>query len=172
MAYLLDSNCFIHAKNLYYGFDVCPGFWDWLEIAAENDQVRSIDSVYDELAPGGDDLAQWVRDHRAMFLPSDASVLTELGTVNQWAQTETRYTPGAKTQFAGNADSRLVAFGLAQGHTIVTHELPGMNKKNVIKIPDAAAAHSIKCVQLHNVLRTLGATFVLPSGQKAQMRLL
>ena len=30
MAYLLDSNVFISAKNLHYGFDFCPAFWDWL----------------------------------------------------------------------------------------------------------------------------------------------
>nr|WP_269633613.1 DUF4411 family protein [Pelomonas sp. BJYL3] len=30
MAYLLDANVFIQAKNLQYGFDFCPGFWDWL----------------------------------------------------------------------------------------------------------------------------------------------
>jgi Domain of unknown function (DUF4411) len=30
MAYLLDSNIFIQAKNLHYGFDFCPAFWDWI----------------------------------------------------------------------------------------------------------------------------------------------
>ena len=30
MAYLLDANVFIQAKNLYYGLDFCPAFWDWL----------------------------------------------------------------------------------------------------------------------------------------------
>ena len=30
MPYLLDSNVFIQAKNLHYGMDFCPGFWDWL----------------------------------------------------------------------------------------------------------------------------------------------
>lgn len=30
MAYLLDADAFIRAKNLHYGFDLCPGFWDWL----------------------------------------------------------------------------------------------------------------------------------------------
>jgi hypothetical protein len=30
MAYLLDSNVFIQAKNLHYGFDFCPAFWDWI----------------------------------------------------------------------------------------------------------------------------------------------
>lgn len=27
--YLLDANIFIQAKNLHYGFDFCPAFWDW-----------------------------------------------------------------------------------------------------------------------------------------------
>ncbi|MBN2353724.1 MAG: DUF4411 family protein [Spirochaetales bacterium] len=30
MAYLLDANVFMQAKNLHYGFDFCPAFWDWL----------------------------------------------------------------------------------------------------------------------------------------------
>gem|GEM_PF-6918350 len=33
MAYLLDSDVLIRAKNDHYGFDFCPGFWDWLEAA-------------------------------------------------------------------------------------------------------------------------------------------
>ena len=28
--HLLDTNIFIQAKNLHYGFDFCPAFWDWL----------------------------------------------------------------------------------------------------------------------------------------------
>ena len=31
MAYLLDSNVFIEAKRLHYGFDFCPAFWDWID---------------------------------------------------------------------------------------------------------------------------------------------
>jgi hypothetical protein len=30
MAYLLDANVFMQAKNLHYGMDFCPAFWDWL----------------------------------------------------------------------------------------------------------------------------------------------
>jgi uncharacterized protein DUF4411 len=33
MAYLLDTDVFIQAKNLHYAFDVCPGFWSWLDRA-------------------------------------------------------------------------------------------------------------------------------------------
>jgi hypothetical protein len=28
--HLLDANVFIQAKNLHYGLDFCPAFWDWL----------------------------------------------------------------------------------------------------------------------------------------------
>jgi hypothetical protein len=31
MAYLLDANVFIQAKNSYYGFDICPAFWEWID---------------------------------------------------------------------------------------------------------------------------------------------
>lgn len=31
MRYLLDTNVFIQARNLHYGFDFCPAFWDWLD---------------------------------------------------------------------------------------------------------------------------------------------
>jgi len=27
MDYLVDTNVFIQAKNLHYGFDFCPAFW-------------------------------------------------------------------------------------------------------------------------------------------------
>jgi hypothetical protein len=30
VAYLLDANVVIQAKNLHYGLDFCPAFWDWL----------------------------------------------------------------------------------------------------------------------------------------------
>ena len=30
MAYLLDSNTFIVAKNTYYSMDFCPGYWEWI----------------------------------------------------------------------------------------------------------------------------------------------
>ena len=31
MAYLLDANVFIQAKNLHYGLDFCPAFWAGVE---------------------------------------------------------------------------------------------------------------------------------------------
>ena len=53
MAYLLDANVFIQAKNLHYGLDFCPAFWDWLIEANARGLVYSIEKVGDELDAGG-----------------------------------------------------------------------------------------------------------------------
>jgi hypothetical protein len=40
MLYLLDTNIFIQAKNLHYGMDFCPAFWDWLVEQHDRDRVQ------------------------------------------------------------------------------------------------------------------------------------
>jgi len=45
MTYVLDANVFIQAKNLHYGFDFCPAFWDWLDSQAASAAVMSIEKV-------------------------------------------------------------------------------------------------------------------------------
>jgi hypothetical protein len=57
--YLLDANIFIQAKNLHYGFDFCPAFWDWINEAHTAGAVYSIDSVRTELQAGTDELTTW-----------------------------------------------------------------------------------------------------------------
>jgi hypothetical protein len=57
MLYLLDTNVFIQAKNLHYGFDFCPAFWEWLIEQHERGRVHSVEKVGDELAAGADELA-------------------------------------------------------------------------------------------------------------------
>jgi hypothetical protein len=42
MTYLLDANVFIQAKNLHYGFDFCPAFWDWIDTENQNKNIFSI----------------------------------------------------------------------------------------------------------------------------------
>lgn len=59
MAYLLDANVFIQAKNLHYGLDFCPAFWEWLIANNAAARVFSIEKVGDEIATGGDDLSVW-----------------------------------------------------------------------------------------------------------------
>ena len=59
--YLVDSDVFITAKNLYYSFDICPGFWKSLVHHHREKRVFSVDRVRSELLAGRktDDLVRW-----------------------------------------------------------------------------------------------------------------
>lgn len=86
MAYLLDANVFIQAKNLHYGLDFCPAFWDWLVENNETGKVFSIEKVGDEINAGSDELSTWANDRGdKVFLKPDAQVLRGLTDVSSWA---------------------------------------------------------------------------------------
>lgn len=160
MAYLLDTNVFIAAKNLHYGFDICPGFWSWLDQAGRAGIVGSVEAVYQELMGQGDDLAQWARDHRQMFsAPTNADILA-VSEVNRWATESPQYNEGAKADFAAAADSFLIGHARAGRHSVVTHEVPG-TKRTRIKIPNAAAAVGVQVLSPFAMLRIEGARFDL-----------
>jgi hypothetical protein len=83
MAYLLDANVFIQAKNLHYGMDFCPAFWDWLIANNDKQKVFSIEKVGDEIDAGNDDLAKWA-DQRGpgFFLKPDSLMLLTLEKIS------------------------------------------------------------------------------------------
>ena len=160
MAYLLDANIFIEAKNRYYGFDFCPAFWDWLDIAHAAGTVFSIEKVGDELAAGGDELATWAQQRStSFFVQPDPPVLPSLQATSSWASSGT-YEQAAVTTFLQSADYYLVAHAHAHGHVVVTHEISGHSTKRV-KIPNACIGMTVKCVNPFEMLRTERARFVI-----------
>ena len=160
MAYLLDADVFIQAKNLHYGFDFCPAFWDWVLSKHEGGDVYCIEKVGDELEAGGDDLADWARDRGdGFFLPPDSATLPALRSVSEWANDQD-YEQVAVSTFLQGADYYLVAYALAHEHVVVTHEIPSTSTKK-IKIPDACIGLSVKCVTPFEMLRSERARFVL-----------
>jgi hypothetical protein len=160
MAYLLDANVFIEAKNRYYGFDVCPGFWDWIDGANAANRVFSIEKVGDELTAIADDLSTWAAARGSrLFLPIETTMVDSLRQVAIWAQSQ-RYEPGAVTTFLQSADSYLVAQALALGYSVVTQEVPSASLKR-IKVPDACVGLGVRTLSPFEMLRNERARFVL-----------
>jgi hypothetical protein len=163
VAYLLDSDVFIQAKNLHYGFDFCPAFWDWIDGQAAARTVLSIDKVRDELIAGADDLATWAQQRgEAFFIKPDSGVLNSLRTTSTWAN-GAGYEPAAVSIFLQAADYYLVAHAHATNTIVVTHEVPSASVKR-IKIPDACIGLGVKCVSPFDMLRVERARFVLPAS--------
>lgn len=158
--YLLDANIFIQAKNLHYGFDFCPAFWDWILTANRQGKVFSIDKVKTELNNGNDDLSDWVEQQATgLFLPSQQSIVPALGQIAQWITSQT-YEPGAIQTFFQVADYYLVAHALASKHVLVTHEVPA-NSVRRIKIPNVCLALGVSFMTPYQMLRQERARFVL-----------
>ena len=161
MAYLLDSDTFIQAKNLHYGLDFCPGFWDWIVREHAASRVFSIEKVGDELEAGTDELAEWAHARgNGFFLPPAGSALPALSKVSSWVSSQ-NYAPAAVNGFLQVADYYLVAQALALGHTVVTHERPAPQSIRKIKIPDVCIGLGIKCMTPFEMLRKERARFVL-----------
>lgn len=167
MRYLLDTNIFIQARNLHYGFDFCPAFWEWLIARNAAGIVGSIDKVSDELVAGGDDLSDWAKARGdAFFLPPDEPVVPALGRVSAWANGQ-KYERAAIATFLQVADYWLVSHALARRCTVVTHEVPAETVRK-IKIPNACVGLGIQVMSPYEMLRRERARFVLgPHQEKA-----
>ncbi len=159
--YLIDANCLIEAKNRWYGFDICPAFWQWIENQNEAGVIYSIDKIKTELVAGRDELAQWAQAKgQGFFLPTDNDVAVAYTQIVAWAQTA-NFKPQAIQDFMGVADGWLVAHAMVHQFTVVTHEKLDINQTTRIKIPRICNQHAIDCIDLFELLRQTQARFVL-----------
>lgn len=160
MTYLLDANVFIQAKNLHYGLDFCPAFWEWLIVQNASGSVFSIEKVEDEINAVADELAVWASQRGpGFFLKPDGATIPVLGRVSTWAMGQ-GYEPAAVNTFLQVADYYLVAQALATQQTVVTHEIPSASTKR-IKIPNACIGLGVKVMTPYEMLRVERAKFVL-----------
>ncbi|MPZ33438.1 MAG: DUF4411 family protein [Rhodospirillales bacterium] len=163
MRYLLDANIFIQAKNLHYGFDFCPAFWEWLLQQNGDGNVASIDKVGGELQGVEDEFSTWAAARGAsFFMPPDDQIPPALTRVSIWA-TGQSYEPAAVATFLQVADYWLVAHALAHSFVVVTHEVPSESVRK-IKIPNACIGLGLPCVSPYEMLRRERARFVLGGG--------
>lgn len=151
---------FIQAKRRHYGFDFCPGFWDWLVAGHAEGKVFSIEKIADELREGGDELTEWAAARGdAFFLPPDESTLQSVGQAIEWARDQ-QFSPNAVNDFANDADAYLVAHAHAHGVVVVTMEVPDGSKRQV-KIPNVCVGLNVRYVNPFETLRREKVRFVL-----------
>lgn len=95
--YFVDADVFITAKNRYYAFEICPGFWKSIVRKHHDGRVYSIDRVRSELLAGREteDLVQWTKNSvpRGFFRNVDEAgdVTTKYGEIMLWAQRSPRF---------------------------------------------------------------------------------
>ena len=164
--FVLDSDVFIAAKNAYYAFDICPGFWNGILGAFQQGGVRSIDRIRNELLSGRreEDLVQWVMNEvpDEFFYDSNADdVSSAFADVMLWVQRNGQYFDRAKAKFATEADGWFVAYSMVHGTVVVTNEQPRPDSRNRVLLPDACVQFQVPYKDTFVMLRELTVRFDL-----------
>ena len=163
LQYVLDSNVFIEASRRYYSFDFAKPFWASLCNQGKQGIICSIDKVYDELKNGNDALKEWaIQDFHSYFQSTQqADVLSAYARIVQWAQAQPQFVQRAKDIFMEdkNADTWVLAFALAKGVKVVTHEVFSAEAQKRIPIPNVCRAFSIDCCDTFALLKELKFRF-------------
>ena len=158
--YVLDADVFISAKSTYYGFDICPSFWTWLERLHQAGQICSIDRVRDEIvSPAKDELVQWATKTipRAFFRPvADEAIVSEFQRIITWVNGRSNLQPAASAKFATGADGWLVAFATVHSAVVVTNEQPRPEAKREVKLPDVCNQFNVPWCNTFQMLKRLG----------------
>lgn len=162
--YLVDSDVFITAENLYYSFDICRGFWRSMLHHHREGRVFSIDRVRAELLAGRptEDLVRWVRERLSdgFFVPTDTDAVVRAYTeIMIWVQGHPRYLDHAKATFAAGAGGWLVAYAQVHGAVVVTNEQSAPESRGEVKLPDVCDQFGVERENTFSMLRALDIHF-------------
>ena len=161
--YLLDANPFIEAKNRYYGFDICPGFWLSLLAQHAAKRIVSIDRVAGELKEQDDAVRDWVVNQAPDTFfkrTEDQAVIDRFQATVNWVYAQPQFTAAAKAEFASVADGWLVAYAAVNGMIVVTHEQYAPGAQRAVPIPNVCIEFNVEYVNTFEMLRDLGEKFV------------
>lgn len=162
--YVLDANVFIEAKNKFYGFNLCPGFWKSLIVQHESSRVCSIDKVLDELTDEGDLLSDWAKNAvpGTFFKKTqDQAVVRAFQAMITWVNSAAQFTPAAKADFAATADGWVIAFASVNGLIVVTHEEYAPAAQRKVPMPNLCIEFNVPYVNTFEMLEELKVKFVM-----------
>lgn len=162
--YLIDSNCFITAKNSYYNPDFCSQFWNVIRQLHTKNILYSIDKVKNELLNGEEN------DYARVYIAQDdffkdmwlkTSIASSgykkvIIEAENWKNRNSAKREKAFFEFMqeNNADAHLLAMAYEGGYTIITQETSSEAAANKrIKIPDIANKLGINYCNLFAILQ-------------------
>lgn len=158
MTFLVDTNIFVDAHRRYYGFDIVPSFWGFLDQQFLSGHLVSIKPVFDELKKGEDELAEWVKARPQFFKDLDGPTIQKMTEIADWVSQQ-GYTQAAVDDFLRVADYYLVAFAAAHGLIVLTHEQPSPGAKRRVLIPNVCNAFGVDYTDTFTMMRDRDARF-------------
>lgn len=154
--YLIDTNILIEGSRRY-PFEIFPGYWRELENLSVSGKLFFHEKVKDEIVVWGDQISDWFNKTvaPATVLKINEEELSSYRDLVVWTKEKRLplYKPEAVTEFLSVADSWMVASANSRDFKIVTYEAGAPNGTKRVKIPDAAQAFGVQCIDPIQMLR-------------------
>lgn len=147
MEYSIDTSAILDGWRRYYPPDVFPPLWNRIEGLIAKGQLVAVEEVLHELRKKDDEVTEWARNNKGLFVPIDQDVQIAL------AEILSRFDRLVNTQRnRSSADPWVIALAKAKGCTVITGETPSGNLRRP-KIPDVCAALGIRAISLLRLFR-------------------
>lgn len=144
--YCVDTSSMLDAWRRHYPSDIFVGFWDDLQTLINQGKVIAPEQVLDELGKKDDEVAEWARQQRDLFVPYDRDLEEHVIHIMGTYPLMVKNTKGKHA-----ADPFVIALARSRGCFLVSEEQHGSIDKP--KIPDVCQAEKIRCIRLLDLIR-------------------
>ena len=149
MDFSFDTSAFIEPWVRFYPRDIFEPHWRWIEQLIEQGTVRSTELVKEELSTTEDELYEWAKNQKELFIPIDTDIQVALREVIDQFPSLTDH-----HRDRSGADLWVIALALVEKCPVVTYEKRGKN--TAPKIPNVCEYFDVECYTWIEVLRETG----------------
>lgn len=153
MRYCFDTSSWIEAGVRTYPRANFPRLWEQIENLIAKGELVSPDEVLRELEKRDDDLFDWAKQQKGLFVALDEETQIAVAAV---LRTHPRF--AAQITGRNQADPFVIALAKARKLTVVSEE-KGPGSADKPKIPEACKTHDVRCIRLLDLIRELGWKF-------------
>ena len=157
MAHWLDSDVLINAKNDAYGFDIAPGFWEFLEEGFGDQRFLIPDAVRGEIGQRDDELAEWVRN-----LPDGSIIMPDQQVQRVYGDIADHVANGGypnHRKLLEGADGWLIAHARVDSGIVVSQEVTAGRGPDA-KVPDIGQRFGVVTIRRQKFMQDHGVTLV------------
>ena len=148
--YVIDTSALIDLWRVCYPPDVFQTLWKKnLEEIIRMGLLISPKEVYRELQQRDDELFNWAKDHKMMFIALDEEQTNQVKIIMSKFR---KLTNDEKT--TPDADPFVVSLAMSRAWIVITSERSNPGGKP--RIPDVCTHYSVKCIKLLQFLRERG----------------
>jgi len=152
--YSIDTSALIDAWNGDYTKEVIPGLWESIEKLVEKGLLIATEEVFIELERGYDDLCDWAKENKYMFIPLDEEIQIHAGKIINEFRGLVK-----EGRERSRADAFVIGLAMMRKCKVITSERA--KTKKTCKIPYVCKHYGLSCLNLIDLCKEEGWKFVI-----------